>query len=364
MKKTLINAVFSILAPALLLAQGTENAREIGHKILDFKPLDGSMLILNQLDNTFYLELDSADQTLAQYPLPLKRPSSIYFDCTNAAYIVASDSSYEFTLAHGKFTVLSAQSRSDFDIYVRPCLASFNDRIMIESFQPIDNGYEISMYFGEETRTVFTRTVDVEISEVSETTGSGVRSDYSNDFQNALRAQNSTESQINSGVYFRNNQSDLVQTPWQPSGVSAVNSSAYRMNNTNFKNNNHRSNQAVVKPLVSSLQLGKFMAVIDRGADSVFVLDHYGYELSAKSFVQPGEWVNVAADPATGEVYVCASEEGENSIYRLDAFTGSMLHVVDLDAEIDVDQLHFYDGRMYFAETDQKGVSISSISMF
>lgn len=362
MKKTLTGLLVLLFIPTFLIAQKTESLKG-EYKLLDFKPLDGCVLTLNQLDNAFYLELDSADQHLAHYPLPLKKAASIYFDCTNAPYIIASDSTYQFTLINGKFEVVHAQSRSDFYQYIGPCLASFDGRIMLESFQLVDSTYEISMYSGEETRSVFSRTVEVEVLSSAASSKPVSRSDYVNGFQRSLRNQNRTENQINSNVYYSNNQSDLVQSPSQPAGVSGFNSSSNRIKNPHFSSSSTKYSYELTRPLVSTLQIGNFIAVIDRGTDSVFVLDHFGYLLSSKPFSFAGKWNNVASDPATGELYVCLTEDGENSIYRLDPFTGGMLHIVDLDEEIDIKQMQFYDGHMYVTETDQQGTSIVASSM-
>lgn len=357
MRTTLAFLALLFGIPALLMAQEPRGFHS-EPILLDFKPLDGCVLTLKQLDKSFYLELDSADQHLAKYPIRLKSPESLLFDCMNAPYVITVDSVYQFTLNGGDFVVITAISQNDFNLKVRPCVAVFNDRAMFESFDLRDSTYEISRYSSNEESPVFTRNVAVELV----STHSVSRPDNFYDLQRASSRQLNSQDLVTAQAYYTGDLT-LVNPPVsQPSGVSGFNA-PFRTGRTGSQYSRSNQSYHVIRPLVTSLRIGNFVAVIDRGADSVFVLDHNGYLVSSKKFLYSGELHSVTSDQTTGEVYAFLNENNENNVYRLDPFTGSMLHIVALDSDSDLKKIRFYDGQMFFAESGPNGVSVVSTSM-
>lgn len=371
----------------VITRRNSEEALDIKNvNIIHYQPLDGAILTLKKEKGTYYLGMDSLRKEGVSFPLSIKRPRELYFDCLKNAYVLTDDSAYQFVFLDSGLIVLPSVSMQVFRQYVSPCVAKFDDRMVMQELRSYNKEYELVMYDQQEPRTIFNRMDQIGYQaayEASVAAGKLVdpndgdtlvdpnylrrqerrdvygRSETEADFQRSVARQEQgwREQNIRAAETF--NRPDSLPT-FNTVGISNPFGSQDAWRNTRNWEQKMAAYQLFTEPIgIRTYQVGNFIAVVDFQSSKVDILDHYGYPIKESSFEIGSDVKNVMQDKATGAIYLYTRDHGNHKIFGLDPFTGRTAYLKNFGGMPHTEQAIIYDGYLYYKilERDFYGIN-------
>lgn len=381
----------------VITRRNSEEALDLKNvNIIHYQPLDGAILTLKKEKGTYYIGMDSLRKEGASFPLNITRPRELYFDCMKHAYVLSDDSAYQFVLLDTGLMTLPAISLEVFRKYVSPCVAKFEDRIVMQELRSYNKEYELIMYDDQKPRTIYNHMDQLGYQAAYEASvGVGMLVDPNNG--DTLVDPNYLRRQERRKVYGRHDtgpdfqrslerqeqewrQQDLLaaQTFNRPDSLGIFNygnSSRSSRSSTSFGSqdawrNTRNWEQSMasymlfMEPIgIRTYQVGSFIAVVDFQSSKVDILDHYGYPIKESSFEIASDIKNVMQDKATGAIYLYARDKGNHKIFGLDPFTGRTTYLKNFGGMPHTEQAIIYDGYLYYKVLERDFYGINRVRL-
>jgi hypothetical protein len=277
-----------------------------------------------------------------------------------------------------------------FNQYIRPCVAKFDDRLVMEELRSLNQEYELTIYDKQKPKSVYHKRDEYGYQaayEASVAVGKLVdpldgdtlvdpvylrrqerrdvygRHDTAGEFAKARNIQNaevaSVESQVRNGGEEATVQNENAQRPQMKSpndaytaaggGDWAQGMAAYIM---------------FTQPIdIKSFQIANFVAVVDFDSNYVHILDHYGFPIKSSSFDVPADVKNVLQDKANGNLYLYVRDKGNHKIFGLDAFTGQVSYLKNFGGMPHTEQAIIYDGYLYYKVLERDFYGINRVRL-
>lgn len=371
----------------VITRQNSEEALDISNvNILDYQPLNNCILTLKKEKKTYYIGLDSLRRAGVSYPLEIERPRSLFIDCMKNAYILSSDSAYQFYLVDEGIIVLPPITLINFDRYIRPCVSRFNDRLVFESLSELNKSYELVMYDSTRARSIFSRKdllgyqaaweASVRLGQISDPVSSDTiltdpeytrrqarrelygRNDVSEDFHKALSEQ--YDAQIHQSELAQNRDSSYKVSQRKPLGTGANDhwrsSGGWSADMASF--------MLYTQPIqIKTFQIGQYIAIVDYLLDSVLLLDHQGFLLKANAFEVESDIKDVMQDRATGFIYLYTMDHGDHKIYGLNALNGEVHYLKNFGGLPQTENSIIYDGYLYYKVLDRDFYGLERVKL-
>ncbi|PWL24190.1 MAG: hypothetical protein DCO96_14390 [Fluviicola sp. XM-24bin1] len=376
------------LGPVVITKKSSEKALDIkNYNIIAYQPLGDEILTLKHRGRKYYLGIDGIGEfDTLNIPWTKDRPVDFFFDCLSTPYVLTKDSAYQFTLRDEKLEILSSVDMMHFRSFIMPCVAAFDQGIVLNSFSDFNQTYDLVIHGKESEQNVYSftdrDTYQAAWEAYAKLVGEGSnqsltgdtitdehlyqelrrkrreiyqRNDTGPDFERALKKQEMDfiSSQIQSGVTSAEGQVAMSI----PRGVFGrdYGASPEATNLGNFLMLSH--------PIrIQTYQLGNYMAVVNFEFDSVSIIDYTGAMLSKKAFEAPKKIEQVIQDKGTGHIYLYTND-GSHKIYLLNAFTGETTFVKDFGILKHAPDVKVYDHHLYYRMSDNQFYQVNRVVM-
>ncbi len=373
----------------VITRRNSEEALDIKNvNIIHYQPLDGAILTLKKEKRTYYLGMDSLQREGASYALNIEKPRELFFDCFQNAYVLNSQTAHQFVIVDSGLVMLSEIPMEQFNQYIRPCVAKFEDRLVMEELKSLNKEYELVIYDEQQPRSIYHKRDEYGYQaayEASVAVGKMVdpndgdtlvdpvylrrqqrrgvygRHDTAEEFARARADQAEEEMFVNQEASATFYSADSVitadqrrpefgsQDAWRSAGDWAQGMAAYML---------------FTRPIdVKTFQVGDFVAVVDFDSNVVHVMDHYGYSIKSSLFDVPADVKNVLQDKATGYLYLYVRDKGNHKVYGLDAFTGSVSYLKNFGGMPHTEQAIIYDGYLYYKVLERDFYGINRVRL-
>ena len=376
------------LGPVVITQKGSEKALDIrNYNIIAYQPLGDEILTLKHRGKNYFLGIDriGGADTL-NIPWIRDRPVDFFFDCLSTPYVMTKDSAYQISLLNDELNILSTIDMQHFRSFIMPCVAAFDQGIVLNSYSDFNQTYDLTIHKKESEQTVYSFT-DVQtyqaaweayaklVGEGSNqlVTGDTItdeqlfqelrrkrreiynRNDTGPDFQRALKLQERAfmQEQLRSGI---GNAPGQVATAI-PQGVFGrdFGASPEAVNLGEFLMFSHPIS-------IKTFQLGNYMAVVNFEFDSITIIDYTGATLTKKPFEAPEKIEQVIQDKGTGQLYLYTNE-GSHKVYLLNAFTGETRFVKDFGILQHAADVRIYDSKLYYRMSVNQFYQINRVNL-
>lgn len=376
------------LGPVVITRKASEKALDIRNfNIIAYQPLGDEILTLKHRGRNYYLGIDQigGGDTL-NIPWTKDRPVDFFFDCLSTPYVLTKDSAYQFSLRDGKLEILNSVEMVHFRSFIMPCVAAFDQGIVLNSYEDFNQTYELVIHGKETEQSVYSftdeQTYQAAWEAYAQLVGEGSsqlvtgdtltdeqlyqelrrkrreiynRNDTGPDFKRALKKQelDFLSSQMQAGVNGATGQASMSM----PQGVFGRDFGASReaTNLGEFLMFSH--------PIrIQTLQLGNYMAVVNFEFDSISIIDYAGVLLSKKAFVAPQRIEQVIQDKGTGHIYLYTND-GSHKVFLLNAFTGETTFVKDFGILKHAPDVKIYDHHLYYRVSDNQFYQVNRVAM-
>ncbi len=371
----------------VITRRNSEEALDIQNvNIIDYQPLDGAILTLKKKQRNYYLGMDSIRREGESYLLDIDRPQELFFDCLKSAYILSSDSAHQFVLTDSGLVMLSVVPMSLFDLYIRPCVSHFDNRLVYESFKRLNKEYSLTIHSKMPTKLIFQKfdligyqgayEASVAIGKMVDPLDGDTLKDP---FYLATKQKRDVYGRHDSEGAFSRARSEQRIAEMKEEAMAKATFTKESPNNsdnppttsgprtsawTNSSGKSYASAMAAYillsKPLeITTFQLNDFSVVVDYDSNVVHVLDHYGFLITESSFEVSGDVKNVLQDKATGELYLYTRDGKNHKVYGIDPFTGRTVYLKNFGGMPHTKHAIIYDGYLYYKllERDFYGIN-------
>lgn len=373
------------LETIVITRRNSEEALDIKNvNIIHYQPLDGTILTLKKEKRTYYLGMDSLRREGISYPLNIEKPKELFFDCFQNAYVLNAEFAYQFVIVDSGLVMLSEVPLELFNQYIRPCIAKFDDRLVMESLTSLNKEYELKLYNNQQPRTIFHKRDELAYQaayEASIAVGMTVdpndgdtlvdpvylrrqqrrnvygRHDTEEEFKRARLDQMEREMVVDS---------EAAATFYSPDSVTTLNQRGPKFGSQDAWRSSTDWAEGMAsyilftQPIdIKSFQIGTFVAVVDFDSNVVHIFDHYGYSIKTSAFNVESDTKNVLQDRATGQLYLYTRDNGNHKVFALDAFTGQTSYLKNFGGMPHTEQAIIYDGYLYYKilERDFYGIN-------
>lgn len=373
----------------VITRKNSEEALDIKNvNIIHYQPLDGAILTLKKEKKTYYLGMDSLQREGTSYPLTIEKPREIFFDCFQNAYVLNAEEAHQFAIVDTGLVIIASMPMELFNKYIRPCVAKFEDRLVMRSLTSLNQEYELFLYNKQEPKSIYQRRDQYGYQAAYEASiGVGKMvdpndgdtlvdpiylrrqqrrdvyggHDTSEEFARARLDQVEAEMQVNqqaantfnnpdsTGVRMNQSPKFGSQDAWRSSGGWAQAMASYMLFTQPIK--------------IKSFQISDFLAVVDYHSSHVQILDHYGYAIKSFNYEVPSEVKNVMQDKATGYLYLYTRDKGNHKVYGLDAFTGKISYLKNFGGMPHTEQAIIYDGYLYYKVLERDFYGINRVRL-
>jgi len=373
----------------VITRRNSEEALDLKNvNIIHYQPLDGAILTLKKEKRTYYLGMDSLQREGVSYPLAIDKPTELFFDCFQNAYVLTPDAAHQFVIIDSGLVLYPEIPLKLFNQYIRPCVAKFEDRLVMEELKSLNQEYELKIYNEQQPRSVYHK-MDVygyqAAYEASVNVGMMVdpndgdtlvdpvylrrqqrrdvygRHDTGEEFARARIDQREAEKIV---------ENEAAATFYSPDSVITVNQRSPQFGSQDAWKSSKgwaqsmASYQLFTQPIdVKTFQIGKFVAIVDFDSNFVHILDHYGYPIKTSSFNIPSDTKNVLQDKATGNLYLYTRDSGNHKIFGLDAFTGRTSYLKNFGGMPHTEQAIIYDGYLYYKVLERDFYGINRVRL-
>ncbi|MCR9172536.1 MAG: hypothetical protein NXI10_08600 [bacterium] len=375
----------------VITRRNSEEALDIKNvNIIHYQPLDGAILTLKKEKRTYYLGMDSLRREGVSYALDIDRPRELFFDCFRNAYVLNAETAYQFVIVDSGLVMLSEVPIEVFNQYIRPCVAKFDDRLVMEELKSLNKEYELVLYNKQEPRTIYHKRDELGYQaafEASVAVGKMVdpnngdtlvdpvylrrqqrrdvygRHDTAEEFKRARIDQREAEVSVEREATLTFNAPDSLTTMGQNQRGPQFGSQDAWKASKNWEQG-MAAYMLFTQPVdVKTFQIGNFAAVVDFDSNVVQVFDHYGYSIKTSSFAVPSDVKNVLQDKATGYLYLYTRDKGNHKVYGLDAFTGNVSYLKNFGGMPHTEQAIIYDGYLYYKVLERDFYGINRVRL-
>ncbi len=375
----------------VITRRNSEEALDLKNvNIIHYQPLDGAILTLKKEKRTYYLGMDSLRKAGTSYALDIDKPELLFFDCFQNAYVLSADSAYQFVMLDSGMVMLPAIPMTLFNQYIRPCVAKFDNRLVMEEFRSYNKEYDLVLYDDKEPKTIYHKRdqlgyqaayeASVAVGKTADPNNGDTltdpvylrrqerrdvygRHDTGPDFQRRIAEQDAV-------VMAENRRAELTfNSPDSTNSIAPVyNSRPFGSNDAWGNGGDWAQGMAAyilfTQPLdVRTFQVGSFVAVVDFDSNAVNIIDHYGFPIKESDFEVPSDVKNVLQDKATGALYLYTRDRGNHKIYGLDPFTGRTSYLKNFGGMPNAEQAIIYDGFLYYKMLDRDFYGINRVRL-
>jgi hypothetical protein len=385
--RVLMDVKSQTMESVVITRRNSEEALDIKNvNIIHYQPLDGAILTLKKEKRTYYLGMDSLQKEGGSFPLNIDRPTELFFDCFRNAYVLSADSAYQFIMLDSGLIVLPPIALNLFNHYIRPCVAKFDQRLVMEELSSLNKEYALHLYENESSKEVFHRFDELGYQaafEASLAMGQNVdpnngdtlvdpiylrrqmrrdvygRNETGEDFKRALVRQDEEARFVNMEAAATYKVGDSLQPLARQRGQSYFGSTDAWRNSRNWIQA-MAAYRLFTQPVdIKTFQMGNFLAVVDYDSNAVHVLDHQGHLIKSSYFEVEGEVKRLIQDRATEQLFLYTKDRANHKVFGLDPFTGRVSYLKNFGGMPHAKQAIIYDGYLYYKvlERDFYGIN-------
>lgn len=374
--------------PIVITRSNSEEALDIFNvNILAYQPLNDAILTLKKTKKTYSIGLDQYGRQGATFELSIDRPRDFFFDCMGNPYILSDDSAYLFSMTDTALTFHSIIPMNTFRSNIMPCVAAFNDNVVLKNYSDFNQTYELKMFTADTSRLIYEFTDVLSYQAAWEAYGVMVASgssdsptgdnltdeqlyqemrrkrreiykvnDTGRDFKRAVDRQYQQYERVDATASGRASnpgtsqyQGPQVYGRQVGSSTGATSLSDFMMHSTPIR--------------VETFKIGDFMAVVNFDFDTVSIVDATGVTIVSHPFVCDAIIERTVQDKATGHIYLYTRSNGSHKVYSLNAFTGETRLVKDFGILKHTNDIKIYDSFLYYRVSENGFYQINRVSL-
>ena len=111
--------------------------------VLDYIPYTDFSLVIKSYKNEKYLSIEGYDTTYYQFNISETKAKRLVEDCYGNIHILSKDSAYQIWL-DTSMHYISTVSLSDFNEFIKPCIADFGDRTVFYNYSNHNKLYTLT----------------------------------------------------------------------------------------------------------------------------------------------------------------------------------------------------------------------------
>ena len=317
---------------------GVETAVDIENvNILDYRPFESTILTLKKKKNTYYIGIDSLGAEGVDYVFGYDKPKYLFEDCLGNMLLVCSNEVYQFVLYPDTMMIVSTMSINDFNKYLKPCVAQFDNGIVMEKLSLHNQAYELSILEKEEDPKVFFKQVDEVSARVAQENALflGLTNDEQNFMDSISNYKLETRRRLRK---IHNGENPDVNYAFAEGKTWEIQASDYILSSYPIN--------------VRSFQVNEYVVVVDFEVDSILVYNNKGGLMQSKSFSVGMDIKDVWQDDSDGSVYLYTRENGNHKIFSLDILTGKTVYLMSLKDLPFTKSEKVYNGWLYYRQMD------------
>lgn len=364
-----LNYYFQEIQEATVVSREPQKALDISAvNIIDYQPIENNILTLKRDKRTYYIGLDGVDKEGPRFPFNEEKPRSLFLDCMGNTHIICNENVYQIWVSPDTMAIVDIIPKSKFDQFIVPCIAEFNNGLVLQNLSHYDQVYNLNLYEKGKEIPFYLKVDSISLRTVSEMA-------LMMEFQ--TKAMMTGDSLIQNVLDMRRRMREIhnganpdVALLGSQNTASSMEDSTFTANFTgaSFDNNNEMTERTTEFMLFSfplnvrSFQMNEYLCVVDFQPDNSYSLidnngvvnlfNNNGFKLESNTFSIVGDIKEVWQDRYNNDIYLFAENDGNHLIYSLDVLTGKTNLLKNLRNFPFTESQKIHNGWLYYREIE------------